>query len=174
MKSNIYDMDEQIVNLGFVKTPEGESPMFTCCFCGETFKSPDAKHTAGKIRASIDEHPQYCCPRCFEKYVVGAFSLQLMLDLDGLFPQFANIPNDTSDAFYEYLRSLSVEELSELMNDKNIRQSLSSASKLMAEIEKQNADDEAKKERSKERARERARERRAAAKAAKFATQENN
>jgi hypothetical protein len=66
------------------------------------------------------------------------------------------------------------EELSELMNDKNIRKSLSSASKLMAEIEKQNAEDAAKKERSKECARERARERRAAAKAAKSATQKNN
>jgi hypothetical protein len=175
MRSNTcyYDEQKRIANLGRVKTRKGESSEFTCCFCGKTFKSAQTKHTAGKVRSLENGKPQHCCTRCFKKYVVGAFSLQMRLDLaDEFYPQYAHIPHDTPDEMYGFLCTCSIEELNMLLDTKSFRDSADSTIAWLAMVEEYNERKQKKEAQRKERARERARERRAAAKAAKLAAQE--
>lgn len=160
--------EDRVSKIGIVPRERGEKTEFKCCFCGETFTSPNARHYNGGVRPEFDEegNPNYCCTKCFKHYVVTTYIFRLQGVLDDR-SDYKHIPRGIPDKYNAYLQTLSVEELDELIEKENLRKMIPSGLSTMDTMITFSQKEREKREWRKARAAERARERREEAKAGK-------
>lgn len=159
---------DRIAKVGIVPHKHGERTEFKCCFCGETFSSPNARHYNNGVRPAFDENgnPNYCCTKCFKHYVVTTYVFRLQVIFDDR-SEYKHIPRDTPDKYNAYLQTMSIEELDALIEKEDLRKMIPSGMSSMDAMVKFAQMERQKNENRKARAAERARERREEAKAAK-------
>ena len=159
---------DRIAKVGIVPHEHGERTEFKCCFCGETFSSPNARHYNNGVRPAFDEdgNPNYCCTKCFKNYVVTTYVFRLQGIFDDR-PDYKHIPRDFPDEYSAYLQTLSMEELDALIEKEDLRKMIPSGLSTMDTMVTFAQKERQKRENRKARAAARARERREEAKAAK-------
>jgi hypothetical protein len=160
--------EDRVSKIGIVPCEHGEKTKFKCCFCGETFTSPNARHYNGGVRPEFDEegNPNYCCTKCFKHYVVTTYVFRLQGIFDDR-PDYKHIPRGFPDKYNAYLQTLSIEKLDELIEKEDLRKMIPSGLSTMDTMLTFSQKEREKREMRKARAAERARERREEAKVAK-------
>ncbi len=113
---------KRITKAGIVPHKHGEKTEFKCCFCGETFSSPNARHYNNGVRPKFDEdgNPNYCCTKCFKHYVITTYVFRLQGVLD-FRPDYEHIPRDYPDKYNAYLQAMSLDELDALIKKEGLR-----------------------------------------------------
>lgn len=168
--SIVYDKthNDRVSKVGIVPHERGEKTEFKCCFCGETFTSPNARHYNGGVRTEFDEdgNPNYCCTKCFKHYVVTTYVFRLQGAFDDR-PDYKHIPRDFPDEYSAYLQTMSIEELDALIEKEDLRKMIPSGLSTMDTMVAFAQKERQKREYRKARAAERSRERREEAKAVK-------